>query len=428
MAPPRRRLSAIVGAGVLVAAAAGLTAVAPAAQADAVEYEVSCQPPPAGGRTFTWKPKVELSVSAPKQDTYKVGEEVTVTWHWVAPPRNPWAIWPILPNVESPSGTVRLSGAQVGDLTVAGPAKHPGADGAKPLAVSDMTGRFTIAAEGRIDLALGGYELRQPAIAVSGCVPVQPDRLPVAAGITIGAPVKPGEGSTSAPGGGGSIPGSTPKTPTSTSTPARTPIPGGSSAPPIDPTTNPTAGADSSPGAPSTASSTPSISGTPAVPPVPPASTPPTTVQAPPADAPAGSLFMQQNEAGATMSGFTPATAAQRLEGQLHPVSIKDGRGSNLGWTLTGQASDFVGQGGEVVPAQRLTWQPACAIVDGPPAAVRSGLPGSIGGDAAVLCRQDPSSGDATGGAFQANAALSLELPGGGRSDTYTGNLTLSLS
>ncbi|MFI1384983.1 hypothetical protein [Embleya sp. NPDC020886] len=415
MVPPRRRLFAMLGAGVLAAGAAGLTAVAPGAQAAPVEHEVSCRPPALGGPDFTWKPKVELSVSAPKQGTYKVGEEVTVTWHWAAPPRNPWTWTDVIPNTETPSATVKLSNGQVGDITLTGPAKHPSVGGAQPLPVADMTGRFTIAAEGRIDLAPGAYVLKQTAIQESPCTPVRPDRLPVSASIQIGTTQTPGQSAGGGTAAGGSSGGGTP------------------SAPPSGATTDPTAGTAGTVGDPTLggvgATPGPSAGATtppPSAPPLP----PPLTGQVPqtPADTVAGPLFMRQNSAGVTMPQFQPSGDAQQLEGRLNPVSILDRRGSTLGWTLTAQASDFVGQGGEIVPARQLTWIPACTTVEGPPAAVGTGVPGTVGGSAEVLCRQNPSTGAVTGGAFEANALLNLSLPGGSRSDAYTGNLTLSLS
>ncbi|MET7300819.1 hypothetical protein [Embleya sp. NPDC005575] len=415
MVPPRRRLFAILGAGVLAAGAAGLTAVAPGAQAAPVEHEVSCQPPVWGGPDFTWKPRIELSVSAPKQGTYKVGEEVTVTWHWATPPRNPWTWIDVPANAETPNATVKLSNAQVGDIALTGPAKHPSVGGSQPLPVADMTGRFTIATEGRIDLAPGAYVLKQVAIRDSPCTPVHPDRLPVSASIQVGMTQTPGQ---SAGGGsaGSSGNGATPGTPSA-------PPSGGATTDPTagtvgDPTLG---GAGATPG-PTTAATAPP----PSAPPLP----PPPAGQVPqtPVDAVAGPLFMRQNSAGVTMPQFQPSGDAQQLEGRLNPVSILDRRGSTLGWTLTAQASDFVGQGGEIVPAQRLTWIPACTTVEGPPATVGTGVPGTVGGSAEVLCRQNPSTGAVTGGAFEANALLNLSLPGGSRSDTYTGNLTLSLS
>ncbi|MYW02121.1 hypothetical protein GT354_28375, partial [Streptomyces sp. SID3343] len=184
--------------------------------------------------------------------------------------------------------------------------------------------------------------------------------------------------------------------------------------------------------------------------PAPPATTPPseapgtdaaTPPGAPPAQLPpappessspidplAGPLFMRQEHAGVTMPQFQPAADPQRLNGRLNPITIQDHRGSTLGWTLTGQLSDFVGDGGEIVPARRLSWTPTCATLEGPQGTVGSGLPGPVGGGAELLCRQNPSAGGGTTGSFEAGAGLSLDLPGGSRSDGYTGNLTLSLS
>ncbi|WP_406296830.1 WxL domain-containing protein [Embleya sp. NBC_00888] len=414
----------LLGAGVLVAGAAGLTAVAPPAQATAVEHEVSCRPPLLGGPDFVWKPKVELSVSPPKQGTYKVGEEVTVTWHWVGPPRNPWTWTGVLPDVETPNATVKLSNAQVGDISLTGPAKHPGVGGAQPLPVADLTGRFTIATEGRIDFAPGAYVLKQTAIRDSPCTPVHPDRLPVSASIQVGITQTPGPG-----GNGGSSNGGSGNGGASGNAGGTTGTP--SAPPPSGATANPTAGTVGDPTLGGAGATPDPLGGTGTTPPssTPPLPPPPTgQVPQTPVNTVAGPLFMRQDSAGVTMPQFQPNGDAQQLEGRLNPVSILDRRGSTLGWTLTAQSSDFVGQAGEIIPATRLSWIPACITVEGPPATVGTGVPGTIGGSAEVLCRQNPSAGAVTGGAFEANALLNLSLPGGSRSDTYTGNLTLSLS
>jgi len=410
-------------AGVITAGALGLAVLAPAAHANPVEHEVGCTPPPAGGPAFTWTPRVELSVSPPGQGTYKVGEEVTVTWHWVTPPRNPWTYTGILADQETPTGTVRLSTAQIGDVAVSGPARHPGAGAAKPLAVSDMTGRFTIAAEGRIDLAPGGYRLDQPVIAPSPCRPTNPQHLPVSASITVGLAQVPGEPS---PGGSPDTGGATgdPGTGDGTGTAGPTAPPGASTPPPstLPPTAVPGTVAPSA-SVTSPAPSTPAGSMPPLPQPI--GQLPPLT----PVSAPnAGQLSMRQERAGVTMPGFESGSAAQNLDGRLNPVSVQDHRGSTLGWTLTAQVTDFVGTSGDVVPGRRLTWSPSCTALEGAPGGVDSGPPGPFDSGPEVLCRQDASGGAVTGGVFEASAALRLALPDGRRSQGYTGNITLSLS
>lgn len=151
-----------------VRVASGATAVAvplkvrnnAPAWAEPVAYDVSCKQA-TNGSVFPWKPRVALELT-PEKPYYSVGDVVTVTWRWKDYPRNPQMPGVILlKDTVTPSGVVKLSGAQTGNVTVNGPKKNPGA-GAPPavVQVSDMTGTFTVTANGAIDVSPGDYALK----------------------------------------------------------------------------------------------------------------------------------------------------------------------------------------------------------------------------------------------------------------------------
>ncbi|MGW0661368.1 hypothetical protein [Streptodolium elevatio] len=130
------------------------------AWAEPVAYDVSCKQA-TNGNVFPWKPRVALELT-PEKPYYSVGDVVNVTWRWKDYPRNPQMPGVILlKDTVTPSGVVKLSGAQTGNVTVNGPKKNPSA-GAPPavVQVSDMTGTFTVTANGAIDVSPGDYALK----------------------------------------------------------------------------------------------------------------------------------------------------------------------------------------------------------------------------------------------------------------------------
>ncbi|MEU0941112.1 WxL domain-containing protein [Embleya sp. NPDC005971] len=135
-----------------------------------VKYGVRYTPAWGNGPVFDWQPEVALSVS-PAKPWYEIGDEVTVDWKWIGYPRNPSSWVVALKDTVTPSGTVKLSGAQTGDVSVVGPKGNPATPGGEVLKVGDMKGTFKIATAGRIDLAPAGYGLKVITISSSG-VPI----------------------------------------------------------------------------------------------------------------------------------------------------------------------------------------------------------------------------------------------------------------
>ncbi|NUP30817.1 MAG: hypothetical protein HOU01_03760, partial [Streptomycetaceae bacterium] len=224
-----RRTGIPVALGIVVAAAFG--PAAPPAHAAAVSTTVECDPPAGHGGKFTWQPQIELSV-APQKAAYAVGDKVTVTWHWKTPPRNP-SSWLLMgKDLVKPNGTVKLTGAQTGDVALTGPQQNPATWGAQPLAVADMTGALTVSKAGKIDLAPAGYVLENKWMGpATPCVPTAP--APVALSLQVADALPGTPGGTPTPGqsptpGASSTPGAT-GSPGATGTPGAT---GGPTAPP----------------------------------------------------------------------------------------------------------------------------------------------------------------------------------------------------
>ncbi|MGA4540226.1 hypothetical protein ACPA54_09540 [Uniformispora flossi] len=398
-----RRTGIPVALGIVVAVA-GFGPVAPPAYAAAVSTTVECDPPMGNGGKFTWQPQIELSV-APQKSAYAVGDKLTVTWHWKTPPRNP-SSWVLAgKDLAKPSGTVKLTGTQTGDVAVIGPQQNPATWGAQPLAVADMTGTLTVAKAGKIDLAPAGYVIENKWLGrPTPCVPTTP------AAVALSLQVADTPGSTPTPGQSPSPGASASGTPGASVSPGATGTPGATGDPTGLPSGLPTAGASGFPIG--------GDGGSPAG-----GDQPPAEPKTPP---PPGPLIMQIQD-GVTMAPFAPGGGPQFVQGELKPVTVVDGRNSTLGWTLTGQIDDFVAIDGSRIPADRVTVVPNCAPTVTSPSAVMGGLPGTAAGYPELLCRQNPSMGELTGGKFRVGASLNLAVPEGTPAGDYTAEMTLTL-
>jgi hypothetical protein len=126
---------------------------------------------------------------------------------------------------------------------------------------------------------------------------------------------------------------------------------------------------------------------------------------------------------GVTING-TPQTATAGLPA----INVTDYRGSTFGWDLTAEVTDFAGVPGGTIPADALTWTPACVAHAGATNLVTA-TPGSAGEkvNAGTLCK-GPENTAGTGGSFDASAELALAVPGLQRAGTYTATLTITLS
>ncbi len=142
--------------------------------------------------------------------------------------------------------------------------------------------------------------------------------------------------------------------------------------------------------------------------------------------------------------------------GALKQLTIKDPRGTNAGWTVTGQVTptagpqvaattnkspDFISTSptGDVktIPANNLGWRPSASLAPNQPPGGTPEVTAGPGltdttapwvdglGTARTLCSGTPTH---SGGVFHCNAALYLGIPGDASRGTYVGNLTLTLS
>lgn len=139
-----------------------------------------------------------------------------------------------------------------------------------------------------------------------------------------------------------------------------------------------------------------------------------------------GTLVMSQSGTGVRLSPVVLNGKPQQMSGALNQISVKDFRGTTLGWDLTGQLTDFVSpEHGGAVPSGAASWTPSCAITNPEsPSRVAAGSSGALG----LLCRQGANpAGAVSGGEFTGDAALRVAVPAWQLSGTYTAQLTLTL-
>ena len=138
--------------------------------------------------------------------------------------------------------------------------------------------------------------------------------------------------------------------------------------------------------------------------------------------------------AGETVA-LSAATPGQTATGKLNTVTVSDLRGTNAGWDLVGQVTDFTSGAGSTVPAANLGWTPSATVptsglqaADGVKNAVVPGgavAPGSGLGTSRTLCSADTGS---SLGSASCGAALELGIPESSAAGEYSGVLTLTLA
>lgn len=160
----------MASAAALVLAGAGIVAAAGTAQAAEVSYKTECLPPPISGL-----PPVEgttkVAVSAP--ETAKVGDEIEVVWKTVeGASKNP-DILDLGENTVQPTGTIKVAGAQTGDLAMQGPRQNPPIPKGSPMKLSDMKGKLKLSKPGEVTLTPGFYNINvnQPISTDTKCSP-----------------------------------------------------------------------------------------------------------------------------------------------------------------------------------------------------------------------------------------------------------------
>jgi hypothetical protein len=139
-----------------------------------------------------------------------------------------------------------------------------------------------------------------------------------------------------------------------------------------------------------------------------------------------GSLTLSQDAATIAMDPLTLTGSDQTSTGALNQVTVTDARGNLGGWTLTGAVTDLsAGAGANLtIPADQVSWTPACSTVSGNSAEVVAGTAGAIPTNAA-LCT---AAGGGGGGTFHGDADISVAVASSKGAGTYTGTLTLTLT
>ncbi|KND32563.1 hypothetical protein IQ63_22750 [Streptomyces acidiscabies] len=128
----------------------GLAAV-PAMAAE-VSYTTHCVPP-AGIPPVDGTTKVQITAPA----TAKVGDTVDVVWKFTqAASKNPDII-DLPANSVQPSGTLKASGAQSGDVPMTGPRENPAIPKGGAMVLADMKGTLKLTAAGEVKLTPDAY-------------------------------------------------------------------------------------------------------------------------------------------------------------------------------------------------------------------------------------------------------------------------------
>lgn len=140
----------------LVLAGAGIMTAAGTAQAAEVSYKTECLPPPISGLPPI-QGTTKVAVSAP--GTAKVGEEVEVVWKTLeGASKNP-DILDLGENTVQPTGTIKVAGAQTGDLAMQGPRENPPIPKGGAMKLSDMKGKLKLTKPGEVTLTPGFYNI-----------------------------------------------------------------------------------------------------------------------------------------------------------------------------------------------------------------------------------------------------------------------------
>ncbi|MFD5704225.1 hypothetical protein [Streptomyces lasiicapitis] len=132
-----------------------LAAAAPAYAAE-VAYKTECVPPPISNLPpVHGTTKVDVKVPAEA----KVGDEVEVVWKTVqAASKNP-DILDLGKDTVLPTGTIKVGGAQSGDLKLEGTRTNPPIPKGSPMVLSDMKGKLKLTKPGEVTLTPDAYDI-----------------------------------------------------------------------------------------------------------------------------------------------------------------------------------------------------------------------------------------------------------------------------
>ncbi|MFF5444719.1 beta-xylosidase [Streptomyces sp. NPDC012888] len=419
-------LAVLAGAG--GTAAADPAAVPPPGQ---VVFPTQCVPPQEAGQPPADGPTTAvITVGDPAP---RVGDTVTVTYRITRTP----AVNPLptgLPaDVLTPTGTLRLAGAQTGEVTVTGVRRNEPVPPGGTLGTFLMTGTFTVTAPGETTLTPAGHSLGDTVCTPAGPVPVA-GRLTAAPAptanlryVALGAPRgRPGDrvevtagGFT--PGAAVTVTGRRAGTAHTADRATATADDRGFLSAVLAVTDRTTTAVVAYEGRAWTAEKG---SGPAAYTVVEPLPVPPAAQRITATVEPGGLSMTQAGED--VVLGPVPYGEGGGAAGRIGTVTVKDARGGPAGWSLVGKVTDFAGPGGHRIPGASLSWTPACATTPSSPSTCAPGSPGPVGPDGAVLASTPD--GEAGGGTFTADAGVTLQVPPYAPPGAYTATLTLTLS
>ncbi|MET9495095.1 hypothetical protein [Streptomyces sp. NPDC006552] len=199
----RQRRAGAAGCALILSGAGLWLAAAGPAHAAASSFATECVPPPISGL-----PPVEgttvADITAPA--TARVGDEIDVVWKTTqAASKNP-DVLDLDADTVQPTGTVKVGGAQSGDLKVQGPRKNPAIPKNSPMVLSDMTGKLKLTVAGDVTLTPDAYTINvnKPISTDTKCTPKATVEPAVTIKVTDGAGT-----STGGTGAGGAAAGGT---------------------------------------------------------------------------------------------------------------------------------------------------------------------------------------------------------------------------
>ncbi|MFI8995985.1 hypothetical protein [Streptomyces sp. NPDC053542] len=163
--------SALMLAGAGLVAVSGTAAAAPVPDpATTVSYLTECIPPPISGLDpVQGTTKVEITAPA----TAKVGDTVEVVWTTVAAASKNPDVLDLGKDTVKPTGVLKASGAQTGEVPMEGPRQNPPIPKNSPMQLPAMKGRLTLEKPGEVTLTPGAYTINvnKPVSTDTKCAP-----------------------------------------------------------------------------------------------------------------------------------------------------------------------------------------------------------------------------------------------------------------
>ncbi|MEV3856693.1 hypothetical protein AB0J38_20480 [Streptomyces sp. NPDC050095] len=203
----RQRRAGAAGCALILSGAGLWLAAAPVHAAES-SFKTECIPPSISGL-----PPVEgttiADVTAPA--TAKVGDEIDVVWKTTqAASKNP-DVLDLSADTVLPTGTVKVGGAQTGDLKVTGTRKNPPIKKNSPMLLSDMTAKLKLTKAGDVTLTPDAYNINvsKPISTDTKCTPKETVKPAVTIKVTDGGGSTTGGTTAGGTAAGGTTSGST---------------------------------------------------------------------------------------------------------------------------------------------------------------------------------------------------------------------------